>query len=62
MDIVKALANLLPTAVANNEILGGDYHLQDDSDGMGPRLMWHPQQAGMVRPTDEEIAAEVAKP
>ena len=37
-----------------NNLISGDYHLQNNSDGKGTFLVWHTDKA--VEPTDEELA------
>ena len=38
----------------NNGTRGGDYHLQNDSDGSGTQLHWH--NAEIAEPTAQQLA------
>ena len=48
------LPYLYPDLVNQIPLLGGDYHLQNNSDGSGTQLNWHKE--GTAEPTVQELA------
>ena len=48
------LPYLYPDLVNQAPLLGGDYHLQNDSDGSGTQLHWHKE--GIAEPTAQQLA------
>ena len=48
------LPYLYPDLVNQPPLLGGDYFLQNDSDGTGTQLHWHKE--GIAEPTAQQLA------
>ena len=48
------LPYLYPDLVNQAPLLGGDYHLQNDSDGSGTQLHWNKE--GIAEPTAQQLA------
>ena len=48
------LPHLYPDLVNEAPLLGGDYHLQNDSDGSGTQLHWNKE--GIAEPTAQQLA------
>jgi hypothetical protein len=48
------LPYLYPDLVNQSPLLGGDYHLQNNSDGTGTQLHWHKE--GVAEPTAQQLA------
>ena len=48
------LPYLYPDLVNQPPLLGGDYFLQNDSDGSGTQLHWHKE--GIAEPTAQQLA------